>query len=171
MVVHKGYYHSPIGWIEIEADSTSLLSLKFLENDEKAFLRSRSRLIVFIVKQIDEYFKDKRKVFELPFHMNGTDFQMKVWEKVQAIPFGKTTTYLKIADQLGSPKFARAVGNTIGKNPFPIIIPCHRVIGENKELAGYSGGLWRKQWLIEHEIQDRQLSLKFKSKKSTSSKY
>jgi methylated-DNA-[protein]-cysteine S-methyltransferase len=162
MELKTGYYLSPIGWLEIKADDTSLVSLKFI--DEKPIpdkkLR-KSKLINNIIKQLREYFKGKRILFDFPIHLEGTEFQLKVWKEIQAVPFGKTTTYLKIAIQLGSSKNVRAVGSANGKNPIPIIVPCHRVIGENKELIGYAGGLWRKKWLLEHESNEKQLNLDF----------
>ena len=166
MIINTGYYQSPIGWLEIKAYSTSIVSLKFVDNVNPPSRKSKSKLIINFTKQLNGYFKHKRRVFDVPYNLNGTEFQLKVWKKVLAVPYGKTTSYTKIAIQLGSSKNARAVGNAIGRNPIPIIVPCHRVIGENKELVGYSGGLWRKQWLLEHEVQDKQLYLKFKNKKT-----
>jgi methylated-DNA-[protein]-cysteine S-methyltransferase len=162
MELKKGYYSSPIGWLEITTDNLSLMSLQFLDEIPVAYKKpAKFELINNILKQLDEYFNHKRKIFDLPIHLEGTDFQLKVWEKVQSVPFGKTTTYLNIAAQLGSSKNVRAVGSANGKNPVPIIVPCHRVIGENKELVGYAGGLWRKKWLLEHEAEEKQLTLSF----------
>lgn len=170
MIINTGYYQSPIGWLEIKAFSTSLISLKFVEDVMHPYRRSKAKMIVYVINQIEEYFQNKRKVFDVPYNLNGTDFQLRVLEKVLAVPYGKTTTYTKLAIQFGSSKKARAVGNALGKNPIPIIVPCHRVIGENKELVGYSGGLWRKQWLLEHEAQGEQLRLAFKNQKTRKSK-
>jgi methylated-DNA-[protein]-cysteine S-methyltransferase len=170
MKLITGYFLSPIGWLEIKAYSTYIISLKFVDNINLPFRKSKSKLIIKLTKQLNGYFKHKRRVFDLPCNLNGTEFQLKVWGKVLAVPYGKTTSYTKIAIQLGSSKNARAVGNAVGGNPIPILIPCHRVIGENKEMVGYSGGLWRKQWLLEHEGYDNQLLLQFKSQKTHSSK-
>jgi methylated-DNA-[protein]-cysteine S-methyltransferase len=162
MNLKTGYYSSPIGWLEIKADNDSLISLNFIEENQVPVKKPpRSRLIITTIRQLDEYFNNKRIVFDLPIQLDGTDFQIKVWNKLQAIPFSKTTTYLKIAIDLGSAKQVRAVGTANGKNPIPIIIPCHRVIGENKKLIGYSGGLWRKKWLLEHESNEKQLTFSF----------
>jgi O-6-methylguanine DNA methyltransferase len=160
MEVKTGYFLSPIGLIKIKAETDALISLKFLD-DNSPFEQnsSGSELISRTIKQLDEYFNLKRKEFDLPFHLNGTEFQVRVWNKVLKVPFNHTTTYGKIAMQLGSIKLVRAVGAANGKNPLPIIVPCHRVIGENNEMVGYSGGLWRKQWLLEHEAEGRQLTL------------
>lgn len=81
----------------------------------------------------------------------GTAFQKNVWNQLRSIPYGETVTYLKIAELIGNQKAVRAVGAANGKNKISIIVPCHRVIGQNGTLTGYAGGLWRKKWLLEHE--------------------
>ena len=103
------------------------------------------------VKELDEYFAGKRKHFSVRLERRGTDFQKKVWTALEKIPFGKTCSYEDIAIAVGSPKAVRAVGLANGKNPHWIVVPCHRVIGKNKQLTGYAGGLDRKKWLLEHE--------------------
>jgi len=90
-------------------------------------------------------------VFELPINQHGTVFQKEVWNELMQIPFGRTISYLELARKTGDSKATRAVANANGKNNVCIIVPCHRVIGANKELVGYSGGLWRKKWMLEHE--------------------
>ena len=90
---------------------------------------------------------------------NGTEFQKKVWRQLETIPFGKTLSYLELSKQLGDVKAIRAVANANGKNPLWIIIPCHRVIGSDGSLTGYAGGLYRKQWLLNHESEYKQQSL------------
>jgi methylated-DNA-[protein]-cysteine S-methyltransferase len=87
----------------------------------------------------------------LPIHQEGTDFQQKVWHELMNIPFGKTISYQEMSRRLGDPKVIRAAASANGKNHVSIIVPCHRVIGSNRELVGYGGGLWRKKWLLEHE--------------------
>jgi AraC family transcriptional regulator of adaptative response/methylated-DNA-[protein]-cysteine methyltransferase len=101
--------------------------------------------------QLDEYFKGERKKFELKTVLIGTDFQKSVWKEIKKIKFGKTNTYLKIANKLGNPKTVRAVAGANGANKLSIVIPCHRVLGSDGELVGYAGGLSRKQWLLDHE--------------------
>lgn len=110
-------------------------------------------------KQIDEYFAGKRKQFTLSLDPSGTPFQKKVWHALSDIPYGKTISYLSLARKLGDPKAIRAVAAANGKNPLWVIIPCHRVIGSDGSLTGYAGGLWRKQWLLEHEQPEKQQSL------------
>jgi len=102
-------------------------------------------------KQLDEYFNGKRKVFDLPLALDGTDFQIKVWNALQTIRYGKTISYGQLAAMTGNPKASRAVGMANNRNPIPIIVPCHRVIGSNGSLTGYAGGLELKQKLLELE--------------------
>jgi methylated-DNA-[protein]-cysteine S-methyltransferase len=103
------------------------------------------------LKQIDEYFRGDRREFFLNLQPVGTDFQKSVWRQLEKIPYGKTTSYGKIADVIGKPNASRAVGSANGKNPLAIIVPCHRVIGSDGSLTGYGGGVWRKRWLIGFE--------------------
>ncbi len=99
----------------------------------------------------DRYFAHSRTEFDLELDTGGTPFQQSVWQALCSVPFGKVATYKDIAEQLNNPKAVRAVGAANGKNPISIIVPCHRIIGANKKLTGYAGGLERKQWLLEHE--------------------
>lgn len=110
-----------------------------------------NRHIRALRKQLKEYFKGKRKEFSVPLCYQGSEFQKSVWQILLKIPFGKTITYLNLADSLGNPKATRAAANATGSNPLAIIIPCHRVIGSDGNLTGYRGGLERKRWLIDHE--------------------
>ena len=142
-------YNSIIGDIFISADENFLLSVQFvnhnfIENQENKIIRQT-------IKQFDEYFRGKRKKFELPLNPKGTEFQKKVWLQFIKIPYGKTATYKDIATLIGNSNASRAVGNANNKNPIPIFIPCHRVIGKNGKLTGYRGGLYLKQFLIQLE--------------------
>jgi len=110
-------------------------------------------------KQLQEYFHGKRRKFSLPLCLEGTPFQKKVWNALQKIPYGETCFYQQIAEEIGKPKASRAVGNAIGANPLPIIIPCHRVIKKNGELGGYSGGEGIKEKLLKHEKTQQQKHL------------
>jgi AraC family transcriptional regulator of adaptative response/methylated-DNA-[protein]-cysteine methyltransferase len=101
--------------------------------------------------QIEEYFAGTRKQFDLPLVLTGTPFQQKVWEGLLAIPYGTTRSYGKQAAMLGRPRAVRAVARANGENRIAIIIPCHRVVGKDGRLTGYGGGLWRKQYLLDHE--------------------
>ena len=102
-------------------------------------------------KQLDEYFKGKRRNFDIPLDLVGTEFQKRAWLALLKIPYGSTTTYAKQAELLGKPSAVRAVANANGKNKISIILPCHRVIGTNGSLTGYGGGIERKKKLLEFE--------------------
>jgi len=144
------YYKSLIGTLEICGTEEYINRVLFLDSD---FTRGSkiSPLLEKCVQQLDEYFHLKRQIFDLPLSPQGTSFQKLVWEKLREIPYGRTSSYLEIARQIGNPKAIRAVGSANGKNPIAIIIPCHRVIGASGKLIGYGGGLWRKEWLLKHE--------------------
>ena len=113
------------------------------------------------VKQLDEYFNKKRKIFDLPFDLSGTEFQLKVWNELLKIPYGAVCSYIDIAKRIGNKPAVRAVGSANGKNPISIIIPCHRVIGNDGSLVGYGGGIWRKKYLLELEREAKQTNLFF----------
>lgn len=142
-------YNSIIGDIFISADENFLLSVKFVNHN---FIENKeNKIIRQTIKQLDEYFRGKRKKFELPLNPKGTEFQKKVWLQLMKIPYGKTATYKDIATLIGNPNASRAVGNANNKNPIAIIIPCHRVIGSNNKLTGYAGGLDKKEKLLNLE--------------------
>ncbi|PZS20405.1 MAG: cysteine methyltransferase [Pseudonocardiales bacterium] len=101
--------------------------------------------------QLAEYFAGRRRAFDLALHPSGTAFQQRVWAALLDIPYGETTSYGKTAAAIGVPSAARAVGLANGRNPIPVIVPCHRVIGANGSLTGYGGGLDAKRWLLAHE--------------------
>ena len=102
-------------------------------------------------KQLKEYFRGKRKEFQLPLITPGTDFQLEVWNALKKIPYGKTSSYLEQAKAINNPGAVRAVAGANGSNRIAIVIPCHRVIGSDGDLVGYGGGLEKKRWLIDHE--------------------
>ncbi len=108
-------------------------------------------MLIICIEQLIQYFNGQRRQFELPLNQPGTPFQQSVWNELQQIPFGKTISYLDLAKRIGDPRATRAVASANGKNHIAIIVPCHRVIGSNRELVGYAGGLWRKKWLLEME--------------------
>lgn len=107
------------------------------------------------VAQLDEYFEGTRTEFDLPLDPTGTDFQRDAWHELEQIPFGETITYGEQAVRLGDKNKTRAVGAANGKNPIPIVVPCHRVVGANGHLTGFAGGLDTKAWLLDHEFQVR----------------
>jgi methylated-DNA-[protein]-cysteine S-methyltransferase len=109
------------------------------------------------IAQLKAYFAAKRRDFDLPLVLQGTEFQLLVWRRLQKIPYGETTSYGAIARELGTPEAARAVGLANGSNPIPIIVPCHRVIGSNGDLTGFGGGLPLKRKLLELESKQKSL--------------
>ena len=108
-----------------------------------------------MARQLDEYFAGNRKIFDIPLYLQGSPFQLKVWEALQAIPYGEVVTYKDIADSIGNPKAVRAVGMANHNNPIAIIVPCHRVIGVGGKLVGYAGGLDIKQYLLDLESKNK----------------
>ena len=151
------FYTSPIGIIEITAQNQKIISIFFVEKSEYSnhIDSPNSEILQKCANQLEEYFTQKRTDFELDIAPKGTKFQQKVWQVLQKIPYGKTVSYLEIAQQLGDPKAVRAVGMANGKNPISIIVPCHRVIGSSGNLTGYAGGLERKRFLLDLENQKR----------------
>ncbi|MCY6958662.1 methylated-DNA--[protein]-cysteine S-methyltransferase [Clostridium brassicae] len=145
---YRVYYDSPIGIIEIKGTEEVILSIMYVDESKP---NEENELLIKCCNELDEYFKGKRKDFTIKVSWNGTEFQNKLWNQLTKIPFGKTVTYKEIAQFIGNPKAVRAVGNANGKNILNILVPCHRVIGSNGSLTGYSGGIWRKEWLIRHE--------------------
>jgi methylated-DNA-[protein]-cysteine S-methyltransferase len=152
MKTYTSYYTSPIGSIEISATDQGLISsVLFVDSENKA--ASGNAATEDCKKQLDEYFKGERREFSLPYQLLGTDFQKIIWNKLKSIEYGKTMSYSELAEKLKSPKGARAIGNTNGKNCLLLILPCHRIVGQDGSLTGYAGGLWRKKWLLDHESQ------------------
>ncbi|MBT2215720.1 methylated-DNA--[protein]-cysteine S-methyltransferase [Virgibacillus dakarensis] len=146
-------YKSPIGVIEIAGSTDAIHSILF--TNQKSIVHEAQtnspEVIRTCYQEIDEYFTEKRKEFTFPYSMEGTTFQKDVWHALTNIPYAHTVSYKDIAHSIGNEKAIRAVGNANGKNKLNIVIPCHRVIGTNGKLTGYGGGLWRKEWLLEHE--------------------
>lgn len=152
--LHFDYLDTPIGEIEFTSTAKELLSVLFVKNSKTTLEKqpfSYSPVNEEAKKQMQAYLNKELTVFNLPLKPAGTDFQKSVWLELQKIPFGITISYLTLAKRLGDDNAIRAVAAANGKNPISIIIPCHRVIGSDGKLVGYSGELWRKKWLLEHE--------------------
>lgn len=143
------YLITPLGWIKLVASRNTLLEISFVEQPAEDL--SPNRITTKARNQLEEYFSAERRTFDLPLNPQGTDFQKQVWQALQKIPFGTTMSYKQIAEMINNPRAVRAVGLANGKNPIPIIIPCHRVIAADGQLGGFSAGLWRKEWLLKHE--------------------
>lgn len=147
-----GYLDSPLGEIEIGCTHAHVVWISFPADEIKNKKTERKNHWVTECKiQLSEYFDGKREKFELIIRQSGTDFQQRVWNELQQIEFGKTLSYLSFSKRLGDEKAIRAVASANGANNVAIVIPCHRVIGSDGKLTGYAGGLWRKQWLLDHE--------------------
>lgn len=148
------YCDTLIGRIIIGATDTAVTSLYFEEKENSQnIVENETQLLKEAKKQILEYFSGERFTFELPLEPEGTPFQKSVWKALESIAYGKTNTYGEIAQLIGNPKAARAVGMANHRNPISIIIPCHRVIGANGKLVGYGGGLDKKEKLLSIEKQ------------------
>ena len=148
--MEKTYLNTPVGVLLIEGTSEGIASILFTE-ETATNPENVPEVLKKTVRQLKEYFNKERTEFSLQLAPKGTEFQQKVWKELQTIPFGKTTSYQQMANQLGDPKVIRAAASANGKNPISIVIPCHRVIGSDGSLTGYAGGLHRKKWLLAHE--------------------
>lgn len=144
------YYSHEIGLIEIKYDEKYIRAIQFV-SAKTSIENEQSDLSDKAFLQLKEYFNGSRKVFDLPYIMEGTDFQKKVWRALCEIPYGETRSYKEIAIQIGKGKAARAVGSANNKNPLAIIIPCHRVISADGKLSGYAGGIEIKESLLNLE--------------------
>lgn len=151
----KVIFQSPIGKLLIVTRDRDLIEVKFPESltDTESKLSSapKSETTKQVIRQLQEYFSGDRKEFQLRLRPEGTEFQKEVWEQLKLIQFGDVCCYGDVAKKIGKPKASRAVGAANGKNPIPIIIPCHRVVGKDGKLTGFGGGLTAKVQLLEHE--------------------
>jgi methylated-DNA-[protein]-cysteine S-methyltransferase len=168
MMEHLFCYNTPIGRIGILDDGRAITEIRFLpgarntqsgepgcsaDTDPAASDRvwEETELIREAFQELSEYFKGFRKEFQVPLNPRGTEFQQSVWKVLQSIPYGETRSYGQVAAEAGNPKAARAVGMANNRNPIPIMIPCHRVIGADGRLIGYGGGLPIKEYLLRLE--------------------
>ena len=154
------YYPSPIGILKIKFNNQALLSIEFDDhlrevknNCQKNFYEDPEILKIYnlIFDQLNEYFLGKRNTFDIPLDLEGSSFELKVWNYLKNIPYGQTYSYSEVAEAIGKPEAAQAVGQANSRNPVVIIIPCHRVISADGSINDYSGGVWRKRWLLDHE--------------------
>lgn len=150
---YKHTYQTIIGNIEITEEAGYIIGVNF--NRESNIVDKETELIKETNKQINEYLEGKRKIFDVPIKMQGTEFQKSAWKELTKIPYGETRNYKQIAEGIGNPKASRAVGMANHNNPIAIIVPCHRVIGSNNKLVGYAGGLDIKEKLLEIEKRHR----------------
>lgn len=142
----------------LSADGNVLIQCKWAlsgsGSPDSTYTGQRDGVIENAISQISEYLAGKRKDFSIPLHLEGTEFRIKVWTEMRRIPYGETITYKELARRIGSPDACRAVANACGANPFPILIPCHRVVASGGKSGGYTGGLDIKLTLLEIEKQN-----------------
>lgn len=144
-------YESPVGFLILKSSESTLQEVIFANSKEKD--SDKIPEILHKAKlQLSEYFSGNRFDFDLELEPSGTEFQKKVWNLLLEIPFGETTTYQALAKRLGSATYTRAVGLANGKNPIPVIIPCHRVVGADGKMVGFAGGVEKKKMLLLHEL-------------------
>ena len=145
------YYRTPVGIAKITEDDGYISGITIHDDENIVIDDPQSDLLQQTIKQLDEYFAGERKIFDLPIKQSGTDFQQQVWQQLMSIGYGSTVSYAQLSNQMKNPLAIRAIASANGKNSLWIVVPCHRVIGSDGSLTGYAGGLWRKQWLLEHE--------------------
>ena len=152
------YMPTPIGELLLAGDRESLSMIGFpkgsMRRDPEPDWIYNEQPFANAIRQLNEYFAGERKEFDLPLSLDGTEFQLLVLEELQQIPYGETTSYGDIAKRIGRPKAVRAVGAANGRNPIPIIVPCHRVIGSTGDLTGFGGGLDTKTALLRLEAEN-----------------
>lgn len=160
MTVCMSIVDTPIGPVTIIADEDGLRQVKFPDEHKRGSIddgievvpERSHRVLAMTADQLDEYFALERQDFDLPFRfIVGTDFERQVWQVLATIPFGETISYGTQAAAVGRPGGAQAVGAANGRNPLPLVLPCHRVIGADGSLVGFGGGVATKQWLLDHE--------------------
>ena len=143
------YLDSPLGLIDIKASDLGITRVDFVDSITDEIKTNEHTSAA--KQQLIDYFAGDLEAFDLALTPKGTDFQQSVWQQLLKIPYGQSASYQDIANELDNPKAVRAVGAANGRNPIGIIVPCHRVIGSNRTLTGYAGGLERKAWLLKHE--------------------
>lgn len=153
----SSYIHSimtPVGALTIIGDAQAINELTFREGIAVTHdpLPDTFRRCI---EELEAYFAGSLQQFTFPMAQAGTVFQQTVWQQLTMIPYGQTISYLQLAKRINNPKSIRAVGTTNGRNRIAIVVPCHRVIGSDGSLTGYAGGIWRKKWLLEHEIKQK----------------
>ena len=152
-------YESPIGLLRLEADRSGLRAIRFPDSERRSAsnpspnnARNPNPHLDDARSDLDRYFSDGSfRAIRTRLSPKGTPFQEDVWQALRAVPSGNTATYAQIAERIGNPKAFRAVGLANNRNPIPLLLPCHRIIGANGKLVGYAGEIWRKEWLLRHE--------------------
>lgn len=142
---------SPLGKLVIAMEEDAICAVMVKEHVAFTYEASQRDLLKQAAEQLNAYFAGKLRQFDLPLAMKGTPFQVAVWQWLRIIPYGETRSYLDVAKGIGRPQAVRAVGNAVGRNPFLIVVPCHRIIGTDGGLHGFSAGIERKIWLQKRE--------------------
>mgnify|MGYP003504611014 FL=1 len=142
---------TPVGNLRISASDKGIVEIAFTDEEVTAFYASENKHLAEACKQLQEYFAKERTSFDLPLDVEGTDYQVSVWNELQKIPYGEVRTYQDIATALGNPKAVRAVGMANNRNPICIVVPCHRVVGKSNKLTGYAAGIDKKEYLLNLE--------------------
>ncbi len=150
MNIQTAFYESPIGTMKITLENDLVSGIQFQNEDTKADTPEHPAM-KFLFQELDAYFNGNLEVFASKVSISGTQFETKVWNTLRDIPYAQIRSYKDIAKLLGDVNSVRAVGGANGRNRIPILIPCHRVIGEDGSLTGFSGGIERKSWLLHHE--------------------
>ena len=149
---HWTYLHTPVGWLVISGNGAKIAQVDFIDHEPTSFYTPVPDYLTRAAEQLQEYFDGKRQTFELELDLReATDFQRRVWELLLKIPYGHTSSYQRLAIELGDAKAIRAVGGAASQNPIAIIVPCHRLIGSDGSLTGFAGGLHRKEFLLSLE--------------------
>ncbi len=143
------WLETPIGWLRLRGGEAGLRRIDFCET--RGASHAGHPLLDAWAERLAGYFAGRYALFDLSLDLRGTTFQLRVWRALRAVPFAATATYGEIARSLGRPGAGRAVGQANHRNPLPIVVPCHRVVGADGALTGYGGGMWRKEWLLAHE--------------------
>ena len=145
-------FDSPMGKLFAAANDKGIVELRFVDPKFQPKMATKSSpILTRLQRELTRYFAGKCDSFSVPLDLHGTPFQKRVWHGLMKIPHGQTVSYQRLATMIGSPKSARAVGQANGRNPVPIIVPCHRIIAANGGLGGYSSGLQRKSRLLQLE--------------------
>jgi len=154
------FLETPLGWLRLAATPRGLCLVKFenrvrrvgtAHHEDRRVGTAHHSVLEQAVDELRAYFAGTLRKFTVPLHMQGTEFQVLVWRGLRRIPFGQTVSYGELAQRIGHPGAARAVGQANARNPIAIVVPCHRVIAASGRLHGFGGGLWRKRFLLDHE--------------------
>lgn len=152
----RGSVVTPIGRVGVVVRNAKIVEVRFRVprrgwDDETPDTTRSQRVLSRALRELQQYFDGERRAFTVPIELHGTDFQVSAWKALSEVPYGATSTYKEQASSMGRPTATRAVGAANGRNPIPVILPCHRIVGSDGSLTGFSGGLHIKTWLLEHE--------------------